>query len=293
MTGNQVTISAVSFHLRPIGSFDEFADHARALLDQAAGSDLVVFPELFTLELFTIEPGWRDDPVEALPRIAAYTDLYRTLFAEQARARNQFILAGTHLERRGDRLLNVAHVFGPDGEHYEHAKTHIFPGEAAWGTQEGDRMAAFDLPFARVGIAICYEAEIPEVASTLAEQGAEIILCPSHTFTEHGFWRVRHCAQARAIENQVFFVHCATGGDPGGPVPAAWTRSSILSPCDLPWAPDGVVAQASAANVEQVVTGTVDLGVLRQNRIDGAATTFADRRRRADLYRGWPSHLRG
>ena len=104
-----------------------------------------------------------------------------------------------------------------------HDKTHIFPAEAQWSTEEGDTVEMVELPFAKVGFNVCYEAEIPECAATLVEQGAEIILCPSFTFTEYGFWRVRHCAQARAIENQVYFVHCATGADvpADGPLPPA------------------------------------------------------------------------
>lgn len=290
---HQVRISAAGFTMRPVGSFDEFADHCRSLLDLAGGSDLVLLPELFTLELFTIEPGWRDDDLSDVARVADHTADYVDLFADEARRRNQFIAAGSHLERRGERLLNVAHLFGPDGEHAEHAKTHLFPDECGWSLAEGDAMDAVDLPFARVGFTICYEAEIPECASSLAEQGAEIILCPSYTFTEHGFWRVRHSAHARAVENQVYVVHCATGGQLGGPIPPGWTRSAILSPCDQPWTPNGVVAEAEVANTEHVVTGVVDLDVLRRNRIDGAATTFRDRRRRVDLYRRWPSHLSG
>ena len=151
-------------------------------------------------------------------------------------------------------------------------------------------MQAYELPFTKVGFNICYEAEIPECSSSLAEQGAEIVLCPSYTFTEYGFWRVRHSAQARAIENQVYFVHCSTGGKGGGAIPPGWTNSSILSPADTPWTPTGVLAEAGE-NVEEVATSTVDLDALRQNRIDGAATTFKDRRRRAELYRTWPMHI--
>ncbi|OZC83481.1 amidohydrolase [Rhodococcus sp. 06-418-1B] len=288
---NTVTLSAASFAIRAVGSFDEFADHSRGLLDQARNSDLVQFPELFTLELFTIAAGWQDDPVSQLPRVDEYTADYESLFRDEAKKRNQFISAGTHLQRRGDGFYNIAHIFGPDGEHYEHIKTHIFPAEANWATLEGDDMATIELPFATVGFNICYETEIPECASSLAEQSAEIILCPSYTFTEYGYWRVRHCAQSRAIENQIYFLHCATGGNAGGPIPPGWTQSSILSPCDLPWNPTGIVAQASEANTENVLTASVDLDLLRQNRIDGAATTFRDRRRRAADYRRWPSHI--
>lgn len=286
---SKIKISAINFCIRPVGSFDEFADHCKSLLDECGGSDLVLLPELFTLELVTIKEGYQDEPVASLTRSADYTDDYRALFAEEAKRRNQFIVAGTHLEQRRGGHYNVAYLFGPDGERFEHEKTHIFPAEGDWDTLEGDKMEAFDLPFARVGFNVCYEAEIPECATALSEQGVDLILCPSYTFTEYGFWRVRHCAQARAIENQVYFVHCSTGGEGTGPIPPGYTRSSILSPCDLAWPPNGIIADA-ASNEEVVITGEIDLEPLHQNRIDGAATTFKDRRRRADLYRTWPSN---
>ena len=285
-----VSIAAINFLVRPVHDFDEFAQHVRGLLDQAEGADLVLLPELFTVELFTTEPTWRTDDIADLTRIDAYTDDYRALFTEEARRRGQHIAAGSHLMKRGDRHLNVAGLFTPEGTVHEHEKTHIFPGEAAWSTSEGDELKAIDLPFAKVGFAVCYEAEIPEVSSSLAEQGAEIILCPSYTFTEHGFWRVRHCAASRAIENQVNFVHCSTGGSPGAPLPNGWTRSSILGPCDQPWAANGVIAEAGE-NTETLARGVVDLDALHRNREDGAATTFRDRRRRAGTYAEWPSHI--
>ena len=221
-----------------------------------------------------------------------YTNEYREFFAAATRQRRQYIVAGSHLEKHGSQYLNVAYVFGPKGLVHKHTKTHIFPAESQWFTGEGDRVEAFDLPFARVGLNVCYESEIPECAATLAAQGAEIILCPSFTFSENGFWRVRHCAQARCIENQVYFVHCATGGDLlPGPIPNGWTRSSILSPCDTPWsAKNGVIAEAKT-NVQTVLRGTVDLDKLHENRANGVAPTFNDRRRRAAVYREWPSHL--
>jgi hypothetical protein len=55
--------------------------------------------------------------------------------------------------------------------------------------------------------------------------------------------------------------------------------------------PDGIIAQAEP-NVEMVVRGEVDIDKLYENRETGAAPTFRDRRRRADLYARWPSHTR-
>lgn len=288
----QVSIAVCQFVIKPVKDFDAFARQVTRLLDKAKGADLVLFPELFTLALFTTFEDWRNRPLTDLVKVDRYTKAYRDLFASEAKKRRQHIVAGSHLEKRKAGYLNVAYVYGPGGLVHTHEKTHIFPAEAQWFTGEGDRMEAFDLPFARVGLNVCYETEIPECAATLTEQGAEIILCPSFTFSEYGYWRVRHCAQARCIENQVYFVHCATGGKlPKGPLPNGWTRSSILSPCDTPWAaPNGVVAEADT-NVEMVLKGTVDLDLLHRNRETGVAPTFRDRRRRADCYRAWPSHL--
>jgi predicted amidohydrolase len=284
-----VSIAAVNFAVRPVGSFDEFRDHCRALLNQARAADLVLFPELFTVELFSTYPDWKTAPIAELTRIDEFTAAYRAFFAEEAKSRDQYIVAGSHLLKDGDRFVNVGHLFEPTGTVHQHIKTHIFPAEADWSTEEGVTLEKIDLPFATVAFNICYEAEIPECAATAAEQGAEIILCPSYTFTEFGFWRVRHCAQARAVENQVYFVHCCTGGRPGAPLPNGWAQSSILTPCDNLWTPNGIVAEATV-NEEMVVRGTVDIDKLYQNRETGAAPTFRDRRRRADLYVDWPSH---
>jgi predicted amidohydrolase len=285
-----VRIAACNFAVRPVSSFDEFAGHATGLLDGAQGADLVLFPELFTVELFTAFPDWRETPASELTRVDQYTDEYRSLFSSEAKERNQYIVAGSHLLKENGRYVNVGHLFEPDGTMHTHVKTHIFPAESEWSTEEGDAMEVIDLPFARVGFNICYEAEIPECSAAIVEQGVEIILCPSFTFTEYGFWRVRHCAQARSVENQVYFVHCCTGGQPGAPLPNGWARSSILTPCDLLWTPDGIAAQAEP-NREMVVTAEVDIDKLYENRENGAAPTYRDRRRRAAVYGTWPSHL--
>ena len=285
-----VSIAAVNFAVRPVEDFEQFADHVKELLKGAHGADLVVFPELFTVELFTALPDWRSLPISELTQIDTFTSDYIDLFKGLAQERGQHIVGGSHLMKKGPGYLNVAHLFDPNGQVVTHDKTHIFPAESTWSTSEGDELVAFDLPFARVGFNVCYEMEIPECAATLTEQGAEIIISPSYTFTEYGFWRVRHSAQARAIENQVYVVHACTGGMPGRPLPNGWAQSSILSPCDTLFSPKGIVAEATP-NQESLARGVVDLDLLTENRATGAAPTFRDRRRRSDLYRTWPSHI--
>lgn len=285
-----ITVSAAQFRIGPVDSFEDFAQQAITLLGEAQASDVVVFPELFTTSLFSIQPGWQGQTTAQFGRLADYIDEYRALFGAEAVSRGQCIVAGSTLEYTRDGVENVSYTFLADGTEHRHVKSHIFPAESDWRTYEGNSLATFSVAGVTAAVAICYEAEIPEVATILARKGAEIIFCPSYTFTEAGFWRVRHCAAARCIENQIYMVHCSTAGNVGDPLSAGWARSSILSPCDLVFPANGVVAEA-ATNVQQVITATLDLDVLHENRRSGAATTFVDRHRRADMYGQYASLL--
>ncbi len=276
-------VAAAQFEMRAVDSFDAFAEQVRALLDRAGDARLVVLPELFTEALFTLDPDWQQHRIDQLTRIADHTEAYRDLFRTEAAGRDQWILAGSHLVATERGHENVAFLFGPDGQEHRHSKTHIFPAEAEWGTAEGDELAVFDVDGVSVGIAICYEAEIPEVSTTLTAMGAEVLLVPSYTFTEAGFWRVRHCAAARAIEDQVYVVHSPTVSHLESPLSPGWARASVLSPCDLVFPADGVLVEART-NVEDVVVHELDLDLLHENRRSGAATTYTDRGRRKDLY---------
>ncbi|WP_339228038.1 carbon-nitrogen hydrolase family protein [Oceanobacillus sp. FSL K6-2867] len=280
----EVKISACQFRVEKVSSFEAFQKQVEALIEQVPpDSDYVVFPELFTVGLLASFPNADQLTADDLVKIDEYTPQYIELFSRIAKNRKQIIIAGSHLERREDKYFNIAYIFDEDGSYVEHKKTHIFPAEANWQTSEGDNLEVYSIGPAKIGLAVCYESEIPEISRILSKNGAEIIFSPSYTFTEAGFWRVRHCAQARAIENQVYFVHCPTVGEPGDPLPNGYGHSSILSPCDSAWPANGVIAEAET-NKEMVITGTVEIDELYENRKTGAATTFFDRTRREDVY---------
>lgn len=287
----EVHIAACQFRVERLNSFSDFEKQVLTLLNKVPDkTDYAVFPELFTVGLLTLEQDYENLSVAELVRIEKYTEQYRHLFRREAIDRGLNIIAGSHLERRRNSYLNTAHIFTADGRELTHEKTHIFPAEANWSTGEGDELQVIEnVGPAKIAIETCYEAEIPELSRIHALMGAELIICPSFTFTEYGFWRVRYCAQARCIENQIYFTHCCTAGEPGGPLPNGYARSSILTPCDTPWNPNGIVAQAET-NQHTVITGAVDLDVLHKNRQDGAAPTFRDRTRREEIYSKYPPY---
>ncbi|MGE7760342.1 nitrilase-related carbon-nitrogen hydrolase [Peribacillus sp. NPDC097895] len=277
----KIKITACQFRVEKVSSFNEFQIQVEDLISQVPeNSDYIIFPELVTIGL---SAAFGELDASSIIKIDEYTSQYINLFRSISRKRKQVIIAGSHLERRENEYFNIAYIFDKDGSYVEHKKTHIFPAEAKWQTSEGNDLEVYSIGPVKIGIAVCYEAEIPEISRILAVNGADIIFCPSYTFTEAGFWRVRHCAHARAIENQVFFVHCPTVGEPGAPLPNGYGRASILSPCDNAWPANGIVAEAEM-NEHTVITGTVEMDELYENRQSGAATTFKDRNRRKEMY---------
>lgn len=281
----EVKISVCQFEVKECRSFKEFSQQVEEMLAQVPlDSDYVLFPELLTLGLIGVFDDAHKAGVKGVKRIAKFQGEVHNLFMDLAKKRKQVILAGSHLEEREGTIMNVTSIFDETGLVGRHEKTHIFPAEAQWDTKEGDVLEVFCAGPVTIGIANCYEAEIPEVSRILALQGADIIFCPSYTFTEAGFWRVRHCAQARAIENQVYVVHCPAVSKGSLLLPPGYGRASIISPCDTRWPGNGVIKEASD-NTPTVITASVNIDHLYENRKIGAAPTFKDRTRRDNLYK--------
>jgi len=267
----KVKVSAVQYKYKPINSFEEFASNVTDLVNQAKGSDFVVFPEAFTLELQYLIP---DNKVS---KIIQFTEEYVKLFEQLSQERKQYIVAGSHFTVVKGKVYNTGHIFCPDGQLFKHSKTHIMPFEVSSGLTRGNTLEILETEKVKIGLGICYEMEFPEVVRTLTLKGAEIIFSPSLTVDEYGFWRVRHCCQARAIENQIYVVHACAIGTPSIELMTGWGRSSILSPCEKPWPTNGVIAEAKT-NEEMVITADLDLKLLHRKRKSSMAPTLKDRR---------------
>ena len=122
---------------------------------------------------------------------------------------------------------------------------------------------------------ICYDIEFPLLSRALAEAGAEIILAPSNTETEWGYWRVRTGAVARALENQVYTVHSpVVGASPwSAACPANCGMAGIFAPSDVGFPPGGVLALGEM-NKPQWVYAEVDLDLIAKVRASGGVQTY-------------------
>lgn len=277
-------VAAVQYRMRPIATFEEFERQCTYYADLAADfrCDFLLYPELLTNQLIPLVPV--DRPAMRARALDAFTERYVTMFSNLALKFNVNIIGGTHLVVEEGTLYNVAYLFHRGGRVEKQYKLHVTPAEARWwGVSAGDELRVFDTDCGKIAIMICYDVEFPELARIARAKGAQLFFVPYNTDLRAGHVRVRTCAQARCIENNVYVV---LAGMCGGLPSTDWAeihfaRSAILTPSDIPFPRDGIAAEAND-NVETVVVQDVDFARLRRMNRQGAVRTWMDRRH--DLY---------
>jgi predicted amidohydrolase/uncharacterized protein YcgI (DUF1989 family) len=202
----------------------------------AAGAELVLFPEG--------HPG----PM----RVESSFD---AAGAMRAAAREHGVaVCWSRVERSADgRWRLVARVERPDGETaLRYVRAHpatgdVHPVLSGTALAPGDGLGLTEVCGVRIGVLVCSELWIPEVARCLALGGAELLLAPAGGGfgAVAGNWRL--IAQARAIEN-----HCA--------VLLTQNRFGDEQGSALVAGPEGPLADGPAA---ELVVADVDLARLR------------------------------
>lgn len=289
-----VRIATCQLQARAVTDYDDFMSTVRYFVDVAADyeADFIVFPELFTLSLLSFEEK-ELSPLEAIETLSKYTPRIRKALSEMAMKFNINIIGGSHPTRADDGdIQNVAFVCLRDGSVHEQEKIHPTPNERYWwNIKGGDTIDAIPTDCGPIGVLICYDSEFPELARRLVDEGARIIFTPFCTDNRQGYLRVRYCCQARAIENQCFVVMSGNVGNlPNvANMDIQYAQSCILTPCDFPFARDGIAAEATE-NVETLTISDVNLADLSWARAEGTVRNLADRR--FDLYRiEWDSQV--
>ena len=282
---DRIRLATVQYKQRRIRSFDEFTQMVLYFIDVTAdyGSDFVVFPELFTLQLLSIE----NEPVrphEAIRQIAEYEDRINDFFMDAAVRYNVNIIGGSTPALRGETVRNVSHVYLRDGRMASQEKIHPTPNERYWwNITGGDELTLIDTDCGPIGVLICYDSEFPELTRHLVNQGINVLFVPFLTDERQSYCRVRYCAQARAVENQIYVAMSGSCGNlPNvNNIDIHYAQSCILTPCDFPFDRDGVAADTTP-NVEMVAFADLSFRALRDARQHGTVRNLQDRRH--DLY---------
>ncbi len=188
------------------------------LCREAAGCDLVVFPEAFLTGYCVASPeeaariaievggGPDGEVIDAHPAV-------RTV-KEAARRSGAHVVVG-FAGQDAEGLYNGALLVEPSGRTRRYVKTHLPDLGFDKFARPGDALPVFETAIGRIGVLVCFDLRYPEAARTLALKGADLIVLPTN-------WPVgAHAgpdfiAPARAAENKVFVATCNRVGTENG-----------------------------------------------------------------------------
>ena len=130
-------------------------------------------------------------------------------------------IGSTAIDAGDGKIANRAGIFTPSGEKLAtYDKIHMFDVDLDNGEswresatyEPGRETIIAELPFANLGMAICYDIRFPQLFRAQALVGANVITGPAAFTKQTGeaHWHVLQ--RARAIENGAFLISAAQGG---------------------------------------------------------------------------------
>lgn len=130
-------------------------------------------------------------------------------------------IGSTAIAAGNDRIANRGAIFAPTGRKLAtYDKIHMFDVDLDNGESwresatyaPGNESVVVELPFANLGMAICYDIRFAQLFREQALAGANVISAPAAFTRQTGeaHWHVLQ--RARAIENGAFLISAAQGG---------------------------------------------------------------------------------
>jgi omega-amidase len=237
------------------------------------GSDIICFPEMWTTGF-----NWKNND-----RMATEHHRIVDRVAGMAKTYGIWINGSMLALNEAGNVSNTSFLFNADGETAgTYRKTHLFTllHEDAH-MAAGEHLTVVDTPWARVGLAICYDIRFPEMFRTYALKGVEIVFCPmAFPYPRLDHWKI--LVRARAIENQMFVAGInQVGSEDFGPdgVVTYFGDSVIIDP----W---GRTVIEAGETDEMLLTATLNMDRVKEIR----ATMTVLKDRRPDLYELWDDY---
>lgn len=224
-------------------------------VEEASGSDLLVFPQLQFSPYFPQMHG-----LNASVALSRESDARLKGMAYQAGKHHMCISPNVYLEDHGKPAC-ASLFFDKTGEMKETAEQmHRFDREHSYEKEyfrEGrSGFVVHDAGFAKVGVVIGNDRLFPESMRCCALRGAELVIVPCAVTTDEDFEMVKWEMRVQAKENQVFVAVCNRVGKEGRLVFAG--HSFVVSP-------DGSLLYEADEN-EQLIRVNVDIKGWKQKR---------------------------
>jgi nitrilase len=233
---------------------------ARALVAEAAagGAMLVTLPEYWPIM------GLKD--TDKVSHAEAPGDgPIQTFMAQAAREFGIWLIGGTLplVSQDAGRVMNTTLVYDPQGQPAgRYDKIHLFGFQQGAESYDeartivpGTDVSAFEAPFGRVGLSVCYDLRFPELYRAMGECALIVVPAAFTYVTGLAHWEV--LLRARAIENQCYVLASAQGG-----THASGRRTFGHSMLVDPW---GKIVDVLDEG-EGIVGGVIDQALLDQVR---------------------------
>lgn len=279
-----IRLGLVQWQMRLFPDVDAFYEQVKFFVDAVSGykSDFIMFPEFFNTPL--LEPYNHLPEKEAMEKLADQTEEIVKKLQEYAVSYNVNIISGSMPVKENGKLYNATYLCHRNGLTEDYRKIHITPNEQKYyGMSGGDKIGVFDTDCGKIGILICYDVEFPELSRIYADQGMQILFVPFLTDTQNGYTRVRHCAQARAIENECYvaIAGCVGNLPKVNNMDIQFAQSAVFTPSDFAF-PTNAIKAETTPNTEMMLVVDVDLHLLDELHHFGTVKILKDRRK--DLY---------
>lgn len=279
-----IRLGLIQWQMRTLRNLEALYEQAEFFIDAVSGygSDFALFPELFTAPLMADFNHLSE--AEAIRELAQYSDAVKKKMQEFAISYNINIITGSMPYLEGGHVYNVGFLCRRDGTSEMYRKIHITPNEVFhWGITGGDTIQTFDTDCGKIGIVICYDVEFPELSRLMADEGMNILFVPFLTDTQNGYTRVKHCAQARAIENECYVAVAGCVGNlpKVNNMDIQYAQAAVFTPSDFAFPSNGIKAEATP-NTEMTLIVDVDIEALKALHEHGSVQIMKDRRH--DLY---------
>jgi predicted amidohydrolase len=255
----EITIAIVQMRPR-LGEAEENLVKMSEMISTIASQqrvDLIVFPELITSGY---ELGVRF--TELAQRVPGPTI---NLMAQRANEYGVYIAFGMVTKERVESVLyNSAVLVGPDGDLVDvYNKIHL-RGEERMAFREGFKLPVAETEVGNIGMMIGYDLAFPEVARSLALEGAEILVVMANwEAAQIDEWKTY--VRARAYENSVYVAAANRIGEDvtinfGGESMVVGPRGQVYATLAEETDPD------TGAPLEGFAVARIDLDAVRKNR---------------------------
>ena len=286
MQDSIIRLGLVQWQMRHFKNIDAFYEQVEFFVNVMGDykSDFVLFPELFNTPL--LAPFNKLSERDSMIELAKLSEDIKNKISELAISYNVNIISGSMpvFDHDHNDLYNVSYLLHRDGRIDEYRKIHITPNERKYyGMKGGNEIRVFDTDCGKIGLVICYDVEFPELPRILADQGMKILFVPYLTDTQNAYIRVRHCAAARAIENECYVAIAGCVGNlPGvNNMDIQFGQAAVFTPSDFAF-PSNAVKGEATPNTEMTLIVDVDLNLLKDLHHNGSVQVMNDRRK--DLY---------